>query len=521
MNTQNALINLRTILAELYRVESSAIRVAMEARLNVGNISFTSKASDNWHAILEEACKANQIDPLLKIVRNEYPENLRLAEAYKSYCQFVEDGTKDSDTDLLPVISGYDLQLEHKQEKESRLRNNGRMLSDMQQKLNLCSDQKECEQLEDWIRNLEVVVADQEAELAALAEQLNQQDSDYQMPEEIQALGSFRVLERGEVFHHITDATLYLDQVIQRPGREIQSYVQKGQLIPPKYIYSFPHGADLWIQLCNAPLRYRYYADSIRFLEKNKERILSTLPQQFVESCPDYISLGCGNGRKDRILLEQLFHMSERPQSMAYYYPYDISVILLSEAIKHVCRSQCLWDRIKIKAIEADFESLPLFKPVYQYRSEPNIFALLGNTLGNLQNEADFLSQVRAAMLLDDILLVEVRLCRDDDITLSGDVEEIKEFDFTPLRWLGVPYESKKLNYEVLLKRGSARDAITLVATYHDFMMENEKIDKAVLSYVHLYKPGTLVEVFENEGFSIVDQFSSKSTELFVLKPAS
>lgn len=58
-------------------------------------------------------------------------------------------------------------------------------------------------------------------------------------------------LRRGEIFDSITDGTLYLDQTSQDPVKEIRDHIQQGTLISPRYIYSFPYGANLWLELCN------------------------------------------------------------------------------------------------------------------------------------------------------------------------------------------------------------------------------------------------------------------------------
>jgi SAM-dependent methyltransferase len=335
-------------------------------------------------------------------------------------------------------------------------------------------------------------------------------------------------MKRGEIFDNITDATLYLDYTSQDPISEIQLHIHQTTLIPPKYIYSFPYGANLWVELCNDPDEYRYYADSIRFIQQIKSDIIESIDPEIIQLNPDYVSLGCGNGKKDRILLEQLLHQSKSINPRSYYYPYDISAVLLSRAIKEVSRSELLKQRLRIKAIEADFKNLPLFKPVYQYRQEPNIFALLGNTLGNMQYDGGFLQQVRDVMFPDDVFLVEVKLYREDDIELSGEIQLLKQFDFTPLRWLGVTYQAEKLRYSVLENVSSARDTKTLVAEYCDFKIELGEavstISRSKLAYIHLYQKNSsnevygLEEVFRSVGFEIRQRFVSESTAVFILK---
>lgn len=333
-------------------------------------------------------------------------------------------------------------------------------------------------------------------------------------------------LGRGEIIESITDATLYLDQTSQDPVKEIRDHIRQGTPISPRHIYSFPYGANLWLELCNDFHEYRYYADSVKFIQEKKEDIIDAINPEIIRSNPDYISLGCGNGIKDRILLNEILIRSGSKSPRSYYYPYDVSPVLLSKAIKAVCEIPKLKQSIKIKAIQADFQNLPFFQPVYQYRQEPNIFALLGNTLGNMRDDVGFLQQVKTAMYPDDVLLVEVRLHRKDDTVLSSDVQRIKQFDFTPLRWLGVTYEAERLSYSISENVSSAR-AVTLVANYQDFTFQDgdrvQEIENAQLACVHLYQknPENVVDglerVFGQERFRINAKFVSDSTAVFIL----
>jgi SAM-dependent methyltransferase len=307
----------------------------------------------------------------------------------------------------------------------------------------------------------------------------------------------------------------------------IRDHIEQTTLIPPKFIYSFPYGASLWIDLCNNSDEYRYYADSVQFIKQIRSDIVESIDPEVLRSSPDYISLGCGNGRKDRILLEQLLGQSNGTNSKTYYYPYDISSFLLSKAIREVCGSELLRGRIKIKAIEADFQNLPLFKPVYDYRKAPNIFALLGNTLGNMQDDVGFLRQVEEAMIDNDVLIVEVRVYREDDRELNGAIQLLKQFDFTPLCWLGVPYQPEKLNYQIKDNVSNA-GAKTLIAEYVDFKIgfgdTARTISRSKLAYIHLYQKDSssrvygLEEVFRNVGFEIKGSFVGESTAVFILK---
>ncbi|HXF62758.1 MAG TPA: effector-associated domain EAD1-containing protein, partial [Caldilineaceae bacterium] len=69
---------LRDVLASLYPDEASARRVAAQAGLEVGRISFSAQAVNNWHAILTEAERSDQLQTLIQVVRSEYGANRAL-----------------------------------------------------------------------------------------------------------------------------------------------------------------------------------------------------------------------------------------------------------------------------------------------------------------------------------------------------------------------------------------------------------------------------------------------------------
>lgn len=85
MNSQDAFRNLRHILANLYRDERSAQRVAYDAGLNTAIIHASSSSIDNWHAVLQEAIHANRVNPLLDVVLTEYPDNPQLRTAAENF----------------------------------------------------------------------------------------------------------------------------------------------------------------------------------------------------------------------------------------------------------------------------------------------------------------------------------------------------------------------------------------------------------------------------------------------------
>ena len=332
-----------------------------------------------------------------------------------------------------------------------------------------------------------------------------------------------KVLNRGEVFQDIVDATFYLAYRREDDRQEIITCLRNGRLIPTQYLYKFDRGSMLWLDLCQ-DVQYKYFVNSIDFFQSHVDEILDVIGPDIVNNAPDYISLGPGNGVKDKMFLSKILDRQAIKRADLYYYPFDISPTMISDAIRNVTRPEIVRDCIRIKAVVCDFSrALRSFAPVYQYRLEPNIFTLLGNTLGNMDREVDFLDQIHKAMFPGDILIVEVRTQTAGAVDIGGSVVTNKKFDFTPLDILGVVYKEDKLTYSSHVNRSSIRDTTTLIASYKDFTIPGDKeiVESADLSYVHVYKPESLQRAIKGLQFETLKTFGDEGLACYVLKKGS
>src|SRR4051812_27149744 len=87
MSSPNALLaQLRDILKDLYPTIESSVTVVDDAGIPRANISFSSAASQNWHAIVREAYNHRKVLTLVDVVLRDYDrDDLRAArEAYRA-----------------------------------------------------------------------------------------------------------------------------------------------------------------------------------------------------------------------------------------------------------------------------------------------------------------------------------------------------------------------------------------------------------------------------------------------------
>ena len=121
-------------------------------------------------------------------------------------------------------------------------------------------------------------------------------------------------------------------------------------------------------------------------------------------------------------------------------------------------------------------------------------------------------------MIEGDILILEIRLQRNDSSDPGGDIELNKQFDFTPLYELGVTYDSDRMDYITENNRNQVNGTKTITAVYKDLEINEETIPEVKLSYTHEYQKDALIDAISKEGLSILDTFTYKTTMVIVLK---
>lgn len=313
------------------------------------------------------------------------------------------------------------------------------------------------------------------------------------------------VLERGstERIDVIADAALYVSG-LKHDYKEVlrKEIIDDKQFCSTKYLYSTNEGFRRWLEACdlNKNKAFVYYKNAVDLLEIQAESIIDkALSESSRQSADfDFISLGCGDGRKDKAILEAMCERISEDQKI-YYYPIDISTPMIIEAIRNVkgnsddSKDNEFRRKILIKAIVGDFTALNSLKFIYEERPNNNFFSILGNTLGN-SSEQEILDSLCNAMFPDDFLLIEINI--DQDSSKLGveknfyKTEQNQRRQFLPLEILGVMFEARNVRYES--KPGdSIIDPVntqTLKTFYENAVIGGRKIDFSIkLAKIHHY----------------------------------
>src|SRR5262245_28717620 len=79
--SRSLLLQLQTVLADLYRTNERALELAEQAGLDIASIPQSSRPKSTWWNILIEADRQLMLSAVVELARKEYPqrEDLRLA----------------------------------------------------------------------------------------------------------------------------------------------------------------------------------------------------------------------------------------------------------------------------------------------------------------------------------------------------------------------------------------------------------------------------------------------------------
>jgi hypothetical protein len=328
----------------------------------------------------------------------------------------------------------------------------------------------------------------------------------------------------GQLFESFVDAALYTqdDSVAQR---EILDSAGNGTLVPGRYLYSSEPGARNWIQLCQDPM-YRHHGETAKFWRSTAGRTVADLVRATLKRDDfDYVSLGPGNGQKDADLVTYWL----RHGADIYYYPYDVSLPLVSRAVRTVGEKipRSAAERFHVKAVLADFSHLNTMREVFAHRANPNVVALLGNSLGNIAQDLAFLHDLKAAMSVNDVLVIEVRLRGRDGHVPELATNQAMRFDFGALEhYLGIPFDREKMTVKVLPNEednekqqspSDIDDAITTVVGCSAFEFRGEAYRDVKLIYIHQYAEQKFLEALTQVGFKILESTVGGQRELFLV----
>lgn len=272
--------------------------------------------------------------------------------------------------------------------------------------------------------------------------------------------------------------------------------------LPEKFFYWSALSAHAWTALARGPL-YEGLIRSWTALASNGDLIAQTF-----KSPVSVISLGAGDGSRDRLLLEKL----RAARRAVKYFPVDASQTFIEAACSAAEEAD-----IEVQGIKADISSPVHLLLAADAAESPKVFLMSGNTLGAF-DPLDQVKQLAQSMHEGDRLIVDGELW--GEVTADAhDSPENKAFAFAPLAGVGLTGEDGTLRFE--RKRDERHDGLHLIT--RNFKMgrdvrittlpaevEIPRGERISLNFNYLYTPEAFRWLLEKHGkLKIVHEISS------------
>lgn len=312
------------------------------------------------------------------------------------------------------------------------------------------------------------------------------------------------------------------------PSELQESFEQRSgaDYVGHRFLYYEPQGAVTWRRLIGQGYGQRHWLDGVR--QCCARWLAPDGPlAEWLESGGrssrglDFISLGPGDGEKERIVLEHLLDHEERTRRelrWLSYAPVDVSIPLLLQSAQGA--RALLAERQKLARPThvvwpfcADFEEGKLAfagrLPTATDESGRRLIVLLGNTLGNVRDEATFVQdKISVLARPGDLLWVEVALGHDriddDPFSQMNEAEESNRHAF-----LRGPYErweatraTKKSHLKVKIWPDPGQRTPCLPGAYnwcHDLHINGVRV--CTMLYSRRYQVRPLLDWFDRAGY--------------------
>jgi len=218
--------------------------------------------------------------------------------------------------------------------------------------------------------------------------------------------------------------------------REIAEQLRRAfeqRYLPEHLFYWLPSSVQAWVDLC----RSTEYKNANRALE-----VLRAAAPGLVGQYPNITTicgLGCGEGSKDRILLEAFVSTGKKLNYVAA----DFSQALLELAADHV--DDVVASALGCKLDVFDDWHLGAIAGATQTFEGPALYSVLGNTLGAFDPRT-FPARIRRDIALHDHFLFDGEIFSDS--TLAGyDNPTNRRFAWGPLTGVGITENDGKLEF--------------------------------------------------------------------------
>ena len=291
-----------------------------------------------------------------------------------------------------------------------------------------------------------------------------------------------------------------------------------GGSIEQTYVYLDPKSALDWIALANSPSYVAANRESLPYgaAAKRLREVVGSVGL-------DLIALGPGDGKSEVRLVQHINGECDRPNLR--FYLLDASQPLLSRAFKHAVDTFSDEPGIFVCGIQGNFHHLPRYTQLHYTPARSHrrrVYMMLGNTIGNIENEPQFFQCAFSGAAPGDLLMFDV----DYAFTNSDDPAEIRRKDPAlqkPIpdghqRWLGGPiqrYCQDEQGFTFSFRLDTNRPLIgsyglQFIATVN---LPGKRTKEFCMHQVRRYDPSSLIRCLRGFGWEQVGLFPFTGSE--------
>src|SRR5256885_8200060 len=265
------------------------------------------------------------------------------------------------------------------------------------------------------------------------------------------------------------------------------------RFLDEKFFYWMPASVRAWVQLMSAP-EYRNANRALQLLAASAPELMGLWPE-----ADTLCGLGCGEGSKDKLLLEK-FKQVAKPLA---YTAVDFSQSLLELALAAADGAASNTRGIKLDIMSDDHLH------ALSGQGSSCIFATLGNTLGAF-DPLQFPERLRRIMRPADRALFDGEVF-DRESTLSGyDNPTNRRFAFGPLAGLRLTEQDGELKFELRPGRQGIHEVAKYFVAGRDLdlrigptVMHLAKDEKVLMSSSIKYDEPIFFSLIERGGFEV------------------
>ncbi len=209
-----------------------------------------------------------------------------------------------------------------------------------------------------------------------------------------------------------------------------------------QFFYWLPLSVEAWVGLCRSP-EYRNADRAFKLLARAAPRLRELWP-----AADTLCGLGCGEGSKDRVLLEALHH--------PLYIAADFSQGLLELALA------CASSARQVHGFKLDISSnqhLEALAAAVRESGSSAVYAVLGNTLGAFDPDS-FPMRLRRLMRPEDRAVFDGEIFAGQETLRGYDHPSNRRFAFAPLASLGLTESDGELRFELRPGSGGVHEVV-------------------------------------------------------------